>query len=621
MLLVNLENSSCCLTSLWLPLCGKGGPRHVRTGFGATLTDRFVAAVPSQLDTQLDSHSTHTTLASLSKTLQTLFTTSTTFTNVYFHLAIDYEPTNTTDTLETRRTFSEIASTLKAFLVFTRHFRYNFFHFPKFTVPDMAGNQSGSPLPHPATAPPSQGRNQRTPSAAQNPSQTKRNKHRKNLSQTMPQFDGSVSDSVANLTTTPQSKKAPKHRQQSVAMGALPSDLGNVGKTSGQKPRPVSLGANMHPSTPFKEQAYAGPTFQASPAPSSLPVPKFFSKSVPNVAAQRSLESRMAGESTPDIEHSSPETETASPPPRAAQQSPLDMFFKADRAEREKGRSGSVQSPEMALRRAAPATEPRNPFLPSGKSIFLREMDGDEAMVSPKSLPHKGRPVSAHQPSTSPSRKAPGTDGDSEREAYTKSLKDLLFNNTNATPAQKSSPPNGPQRTHSSPRAPESPFQTPPSLQRSNSGPSTPTPSAEPQNHYTLHYGNRNLSPLFKAARQDTPPRPSGLRKQELASDLSSAADSQATSSRQPPQIDPNSFSRNYLDEHIRASQSAALPPLAYTNGANSTASSNMASGKPATQNGRSGSEASPRTGGATNDVRTMEDDLRRMLNLNVLSN
>ncbi|KAK3710572.1 hypothetical protein LTR37_010199 [Vermiconidia calcicola] len=482
----------------------------------------------------------------------------------------------------------------------------------------MADNQNGSPLPQPATAPPSQGRNQRTPSAAQNASQTKRNKHRKNLSQTMPQFDGSVSDSVANLTTTPQSKKAPKHRQQSVAMGALPSDLGNVGKASDRKPRPVSLGADMHTSTPFKEQAYAGPTFQASPAPSSLPVPKFFSKSVPNVAAQRSLESRLAGESTPGIEHSSPEAEAASPPPppRAAQQSPLDMFFKADRAEREKGRSGSVQSPEMAPRRAAPATEPRNPFLPSEKSIFMREMDGDEAMVSPKSLPHKGRPVSVHQPSTSPSVKAAATDGDSEREAYTKSLKDLLFNSTNAAPPQNSTSPNGPQRTHSSPRAPDSPFQTPPSLQRSNSGPSTPTHSTEPQNHYTLHYGNRNLSPLFKAARQDTPPRPSRLRKQELASDVAPTTDSPATS-RQPPQIDPNSFSRNYLDQHIRASQPAALPPLAYTNGTASPSSNNMASGKP-TQNGirsnRTGSGASPRTGGASNDVRTMEDDLRRAL-------
>jgi hypothetical protein len=208
-------------------------------------------------------------------------------------------------------------------------------------------------------------------------------------------------------------------------------------------------------------------------------------------------------------------------------------------------------------------------------------------------------------------------DSDDQRETYTKSLKDLLFN-VDVTPP-KTAPQLGPPRANSNPRNGGSPFETPSPFQRSTSGPSTPTPSAEQQNHYLLHYGNRNLSPLFKAARNDTPPsRPSGLRQQELASDLS------PTAGRQPqlPQIDPDSFSRTYLDQTIRASQPATLPSIPLSN---STNSANLSSSHSASQRGIPANGSSPRTGSvsgsASQDIRTMEDDLKRMLKINVLSN
>ena len=368
----------------------------------------------------------------------------------------------------------------------------------------------------------------------------------------------------------------------------------------------------MLPGTPSKEQAYAGPTFQASPAASALPMPKFFSKSVPNVAKHStSLDSRMAGQKTPEQE-SSPEPDVVSPqpPPRSAQQSPLDVFFNAQRAENQR-KASTQQSPEMQPRQASPATEPRNPFQQSGKSIFLRELDGDgDHMPSPKTVPSNN----------------------SDRDAYTQSLKDLLFNSTNGSPAQNNVAPSQGQRSNSSLQSPEQQFYTPSPTQRSTSGPSTPTPTGEQQQNYSLHYGNRNLSPLFKAARGETPSRPSNLRQHSSASDSSPVPDQQQYQPHPQHHVDSNSFSRNYLDQHIRASQPTTMPqfPHQNTNGfqqqpyqPHSQPYHDHAGHHP-TQQGppTSGTGASPRTGSnGSRDLRSMEDDLRRMLKVNVLGN
>lgn len=418
---------------------------------------------------------------------------------------------------------------------------------------------------------------------------------------------------------SPHSKKATKQRQQSVAIDAPNYQNGNMGKQNGHKPRPVSLGGNLLPTTPMKEQAYAGPTFQASPAPSSLPVPKFFSRSVPNVPAQQqSLEAKMAGEQTPE-KQPSPEPDVVTVPPRASQQSPLEMFFRADKAEREKSRSGSMLSPEMATRQVPPATEPRIPFQETGKSGLLQELDGQSGdLPSPNTTPHYDRQQSAGRP-PSAGIQVPTTTSESERQRYTQDLKDLLFNNVNGAPAQAATPPPAQPRASSNPRN-ESPFTTPSPFQRSTSGPSTPAPSSEQQNHSYLLYGNRNLSPMFKAVRNETPPRPSALRQQELANDSASAA--LQNQPRQYPQIDPNSFSRQYLDQQIRASPPATLPQLPLPN---SNKASHTAPGPPSnpSQHGvlaSYGTGTTPSTGGSTRpDIKSMEDDLRRKLN--ILSN
>lgn len=457
-----------------------------------------------------------------------------------------------------------------------------------------------------------QGKNERTASAPQG-QQKRNNRNRRNHPQPIPQLDGTVSDSVTNPIASPRSKQAPQQRR-SVAADS------NMGTSNGQRPRPVSVGGHMLPATPAKEQAYAGPTFHASPAPSSLPVPKFFCRSVPNVAAQPSLQACMEGEGTLKEQESSPEPDAVASVPSDALQSPLDLFFKADKAEKYKEKSGSnLLSPVMATRQP-PATEPRNPFQQAGKSIFLRELDGDsEDMPSPRTVPPKARPSLAERSQSSPGIRPQSPKDEEQREAYTQSLKDLLFNSVNAGSAQKTTPPQTHQRAKSDAQA----LQTPSPFQRPASGPSTPTPQTDPQDHYALHYGNRNLSPLFKSARNDTPSRPSSLR-QQLPNDSSAMAGHQPPP-RQLPQLDPNSFSRVYLDEHIRASQPAPLPPTPFANALSGNRSSAPFSGpsasslSSASQHGvpvESAASTSPRTGGSR-DIRSMEDDLRRMLKLN----
>ncbi|TKA28994.1 hypothetical protein B0A50_03406 [Salinomyces thailandicus] len=464
-----------------------------------------------------------------------------------------------------------------------------------------------------------QGKNQRTSSAAHGP-QRRNNRNRRNQPQFLPQVDGTVSDNVTNPTASPRSKKQTKPKQSVAPI--IHEQNASMGNANGQKPRPVSMGGPLLPATPAKEQAYAGPTFHASPAPSSLPVPKFFSKSVPNVAGQPSLQSRLDSEKAEvKKEESSPESDVVAPVSRDALHSPLDLFFLADKAEKQKTRSGSdLLSPQKAARQSL-ATGPRNPFQHSGRSVFLKELDGDsEEMPSPKTVPPGSRPPLNDRARSSPGTVPQSPKEEQDREAYTRSLKDLLFNNVNGT-AQNTTPP---QQPHA-PLGAQAPS-TPSPFNRPVSGSGALAPSSEQQqqqNHYALHYGNRNLSPLFKAARE-TPMRSSGLR-QELQNGRPTPPDLQQPPQQQAQHSDANSFSRDYLNQHIRSNHTGSLPQLSSVHGINADGFSNSMSGPSASPDVKHGvqavgpvGDASPRTSG-NKDIRSMEDDLRRMLKLNVL--
>jgi len=137
--------------------------------------------------------------------------------------------------------------------------------------------------------------------------------------------------------------------------------------------------------------AYAGPTFHASPAPSALPIPSFYSKSVPESPGVTELKNREASLS---------QSPTPTPPsglqsrfPR--EESPLDFFFKADREEKARARSasstqtGPFQPPSKSplSSKTPPITthqnRPRNTNRNSSSGMFAMELEGEGPLNIP----------------------------------------------------------------------------------------------------------------------------------------------------------------------------------------------------------------------------------------------
>ena len=479
--------------------------------------------------------------------------------------------------------------------------------------------QSGPPPAITTTPPKGKGR---TSSAAQG---KRNNRNNNNNRKQSAHVDGAVSDSVAT-GSYPQNRR-PNKQSQSTAHGAyLQYGSNQNGDAIGhQKTRPASMGGPMLPGTPAKERAYAQSTFQASPAASALPVPKFFgSRSVPSASAPSSLQARMDGEKAPEEpQESSPEPDIVSPIKQSHGQNrtPLDVFFMADKAEKERKSSPGIHnlSPDLAVR-PLPVSEPRNPFLTSKPSLFAKGIsDAEGPVTSPKTVPQDQRPA-PYRAHSSPGGVANSPNQQNlSNEQSTQALKDLLFNNLNNKP--NSTPPKNHQRMPSNSNGIDEYHATPsPGQQRSALGPTTPTPVKYSQDHYSLHYGNRNLSPMFQAARNETPPRPSNLR-QQINHPGQQNGFPQYNQKPFSNHSDPNTFSRSYLDQQIRSSLPAQPPSGLISNGNNSNNSSAPFSGPSHSQHSMqmpNGTSGSPRNSG-TRDMKGMEDDLRRMLNLNVL--
>ena len=153
--------------------------------------------------------------------------------------------------------------------------------------------------------------------------------------------------------TKPQPQEAPRSGNNSAAETPKPRQK-SKNKTKATPAKPVQTKSHNGPSKSIHEtpkskskypafftespsKAYAGPGFHASPDASSLPLPKFLSQSVPNVDKTTSLKNMMSGT---DSSESSPSESEASPSKHAAiakldrqtrEESPLDIFFQADK--------------------------------------------------------------------------------------------------------------------------------------------------------------------------------------------------------------------------------------------------------------------------------------------------
>lgn len=179
-------------------------------------------------------------------------------------------------------------------------------------------------------------------------------------------------------------KNTPRKNRNSLPNGS-PQPRRSSG-TPRSNQRPISLTPGKSHTTPL--QAYAGPTFHASPAASSLPMPKFYSKSVPDVNKSSSMQAAMkeAAELSSDQSEDSPTPAFAQRvgDEQVREESPLDIFFKADREQKERQRleqhvpSGGQESAHGSPALIRPRHHSRHSTTGSQGGLFPIELENRE---------------------------------------------------------------------------------------------------------------------------------------------------------------------------------------------------------------------------------------------------
>lgn len=271
----------------------------------------------------------------------------------------------------------------------------------------------------------------------------------------------------------PQSNRRPSHAQASSQNNLLSPDK---------------------KATPLK-QAYAGSTFHSSPAASSLPMPSFYSKSLPTVTASPSMNStaQLNGQEHPDSD-----TETLVPDDsehsasKGRQPSPLDFMFEAARKARE---SPKLQSPDCRAGRLSPFDDiPKNrsrtPNDNSSESVFPFELDGNGGRSLPIgpsfATPYKDRMEALRSPKVQSNNLSQNLD-EKERKEKSEALKRMLIN---ASPLRSPHKPD--MNSYFPDRAAETQSASP-NLQRSRHQSGPPTPQSGIQHSPVPRHYSQNM--------------------------------------------------------------------------------------------------------------------------------
>jgi hypothetical protein len=382
---------------------------------------------------------------------------------------------------------------------------------------------------------------------------------------------------------------------------------------------------NRKPQTPGRSsatssRAYAGPTFHASPAPSSLPMPKFLSKSVPEVKKAAGLIARLENEASEGA--LSPESSEGSPIREKAERfqqhmgegSPLDIFFKADREEKARARQTSLRSPLLNgaegghLSTAAGATpgslsppldhtrhHSRHTTNGSANGLFSMELE-DERSISPATQAKRPTPpTDLKRAITAPSDiiTEPGRDEAAKRNASSLALKKLLLTPQpqRPMPESKSVPTSEGRKRHTPPikesSGPFAPAQAPPEIRIL----SRKQPASLPQLQ-------KQFGPTPASGSSPRPRPPSSNLRQELSAPQTPV---QSELPELPATPTPSNNSRLF----------APPTPQSQHNGAQNIPFPSL---RPTVSPG-----VGPPSIQDTSDVLRMEEELRRVLKMNVL--
>ena len=233
-----------------------------------------------------------------------------------------------------------------------------------------------------------------------------------------------ISSLDGNVSPVPTAKNPRRGRKKTIQ-----SDNNAIGSPLPGKERSPRATQISNLNTPIKQtQMYAGPTFHASPAPSSLPIPKFFSKSLPSLdkvpdmsitAAEDASEesSNCTADSSPTIQPRKEEQQVREP-------SPLDVFFNADRKEKALRTQGGLEVSPTNENRAqsqssAPDSSKSHSRHPTGRSIFPMELE----------ISNRPKLDDAKRTESSPSIMTTNyPNSEAHAKAKTQALKDLLMN-------------------------------------------------------------------------------------------------------------------------------------------------------------------------------------------------
>ena len=252
----------------------------------------------------------------------------------------------------------------------------------------------------------------------------------------------------------PSTKQIKGKRKMSNPQGNLHRASSSPAPRKERSPRPGSQNLSLTPKRPnvTPAQAYAGPTFHASPAPSALPIPKFFSKSLPPAENNDDLKAMLQEHSSEDSSTKSDDSPTMSnllhiEKAQTREASPLDMFFNADREEKARRLLGTRKWPTdedfNSLQKSSQVNNvPRSPTPSLGPvsghthhtassstpDVFPLEMDASEKAKTPNGagVAHAAYFPDMRDLTTSPSIKT-RIETDEQRKAKSIALKKLLM--------------------------------------------------------------------------------------------------------------------------------------------------------------------------------------------------
>ncbi|KAJ5150500.1 uncharacterized protein N7500_010689 [Penicillium coprophilum] len=234
---------------------------------------------------------------------------------------------------------------------------------------------------------------------------------------------------VDSLNNFNSSKKKPlrsgKKSRDNKASPAPHSGYHSNGYNSGSRYTPTHPAVTSPQTKP--SAAYAGPTFHASPAPSALPMPSFFSKSAPdaNLVPPIETDSDDAVDPEPEMTPSKPRNRNNQSKLEEHKPSPLDFLFKAAVQARDQK---STSSPEVNKVLQSPQTEPRV-SRPNSDGMFAFEMGKSDharnSHIGPSFAPSYQDRMNALRPSSTPQS---SDMTDEERRIKTEELKHLLLN-------------------------------------------------------------------------------------------------------------------------------------------------------------------------------------------------